>query len=47
MLQYRQSASIMTTSTPQWLQTVEKKRALRDQAISNFLDGSAIAHQVP
>ncbi|KAH4611450.1 hypothetical protein HBI38_118940 [Parastagonospora nodorum] len=29
----------MATSTPQWLQTVEKKRALRDEAISKFLTG--------
>jgi hypothetical protein len=37
----------MTTSTPQWLRTVEKKRGLRDQAITRFSDGSDVAHQVP
>jgi hypothetical protein len=26
----------MTTSTPQWLQTVQKKRELRDETIKKF-----------
>lgn len=31
----------MTASTPQWLQTVQKKRKLRDEAIEIFTVGVA------
>jgi hypothetical protein len=37
----------MSSATAQWLETVGEKRKLRDNAISNFLDGQSGSNEVP